>query len=52
MKNFRTIMAIVILSALFCVGCSKKDAGNSNESQQQHSENDGHDHSADDGHNH
>ena len=48
MKKLRTIIVIVMLATLFCVGCSKKDA----ETQQQHSENDGHDHSEHDGHDH
>lgn len=52
MKKLRTIIVIVMLSTLFCIGCSKKDAGNSTETQQQHSENDGHDHSEHDGHDH
>lgn len=46
MKKLRIIIAIVIIGTLFYAGCSKKDTdmGNSNETQQEHSEHDGHNH--------
>lgn len=46
MKKLKIIIAIVMMVTFFCVGCSKKDQGtdNSNETQQGHSEHDGHNH--------
>jgi hypothetical protein len=52
MKQLKVMLVMAILSTLFCVGCSEKDEGNSNETQQGHSENDGHDHSSQDDHSH
>ncbi len=52
MNRLRVMLVIAMLSALFCVGCGKKGEGDSAETQQEQSENDGHDHSEDDGHTH
>ena len=46
MKKLSIIIVIVMMGTIFSVGCSKKDkdAVNSNETQQEHSEHDGHNH--------
>ncbi len=46
MKKLRMIIAIFMMGALFCVGCSKKDntEAHSDETHQEHSEHDGHNH--------
>jgi len=47
MRKLIIILWIMMMSVLFCVGCGKKD-NTASETNQEHSQDDGHDHSADD----